>query len=138
MSRNYTWGLVICPWFSKGGRGGESIWIFKAREKKKRGKKINTSGRGCKQFAVHSEDNAHFPISSSHPISSLFLCHPALPSLGPLTPPSVIKRSVIRAQCGSLPTPAGCEQLAAADGLVGGRIDRQGFRTQSRGDRQRL
>lgn len=82
------------------------------KDKKKRFTHPGEASRSvCKQFVVHTEDNAHFPISSlsSHPISSLLFCHPALLSLGPLTLPSLIKRFVIWAQCGSLPTPACCD-----------------------------
>lgn len=64
-----------------------------------------------KHHVVCTEDNALYPMfsPSSHYISSVFLRHPALLSLAPLTLPSVIKRFVIWAKCGSLPTPACCD-----------------------------
>lgn len=86
---------------------------FQSSKKKK--KKFPHPGKAslsvCKQFVVHTEDNARFPISSlsSHPISSLFLCHLALLSLGTLTLHSLIKLFVIWEQCWSLPTPACCD-----------------------------
>lgn len=113
--RNYTWGLVIWPWFNEGVRGGEDREFGFSKLKKKIKESFTHPWEGsfcvCRQFVVQTEDNAHFPIStlSSLPISSLFFCRPALLSWGPFALHSLIKRFVIPAQCGSLPAPACCD-----------------------------
>lgn len=103
-------GLGLTRGKGEEGRGGYSICICKAQKRDShiRGEAFLSV---CKQFVVHTEDKiiptSPFPLC--HPIPFHPPCHPALLSLGPLTLPSVIKRFMIWAQRGSLPTPACCD-----------------------------